>query len=60
MSQEASGMSDRWAYCATCVRWFYGDAVAGDATLPLCPVCSTEAATVEERSTDQEHSANPA
>ncbi|CAN5609869.1 MAG: hypothetical protein H0T98_05705 [Euzebyaceae bacterium] len=53
-------MSDRWAYCATCVRWFYGDAVAGDATLPLCPVCSTEAATVEERSTDQEHSANPA
>jgi hypothetical protein len=45
-------MSDSWAYCGTCARWFYGDPAAIiDATLPICPVCSTEAAKVEQRPT---------
>ena len=39
-------MSDLWAYCDPCGRWFYPDSrnrPTHDAS--ACPVCSTEALT---------------
>lgn len=43
-------MSDFWAYCEPCGRWFYPEADDGavDRT-PPCPVCSTEAVTLAEQ-----------
>lgn len=42
-------MSEFWAYCDPCGRWFYPDA---DQSAPACPVCSTEAVTLAEEPTD--------
>lgn len=41
-------MSDLWAFCEPCARWFYPDSEAGERT-PPCPVCSTEATTLAEQ-----------
>ncbi len=41
-------MSNYWAYCDPCGRWFYPDGEQGGTT-PPCPVCSTEAATLAEQ-----------
>ena len=44
-------MSDLWAYCDPCGRWFYPEA-APDETgerAVTCPVCATEAATLARR-----------
>lgn len=48
-------MSDVWAYCDPCGRWFYPDA-DGDAGVPACPVCSTEAVTLAEEPPDAPYS----
>lgn len=43
-------MSDMWAYCDPCSRWFYPEADDGGARrTPPCPVCSTEAVTLAEQ-----------
>lgn len=36
-------MSDLWAYCTTCTRWFYLDELDGRQQTPTCPVCATPA-----------------
>ena len=41
-------MSDFWAYCDPCGRWFYPDADGDAGRVPTCPVCSTEASTLSE------------
>ena len=43
-------MSDLWAYCDPCARWFYPDTVSEIVRRsPPCPVCSTEALRVAEQ-----------
>ncbi len=44
-------MSDFWAYCDPCGRWFYPD-TGPEVGTPACPVCSTEAALLAEEPTD--------
>lgn len=44
-------MSELWAYCDPCGRWFYPDADSGGGT-PPCPVCSTEAVLLAEEPDD--------
>ena len=42
-------MSEFWAYCEPCSRWFYPESSSEAARpAPTCPVCSTEAVTVSE------------
>ena len=44
-------MSELWAYCDPCGRWFYpeGEPPDGSLRVPTCPVCATDAATVDQR-----------
>jgi hypothetical protein len=44
-------MSELWAYCDACRRWFYPDQPSnGDAgPTPTCPVCATDAVTLAQR-----------
>lgn len=52
-------VSDVWAYCEPCGRWFYPDATGAGRT-PPCPVCSTEAVTLAEEPGDlREDAARP-
>lgn len=44
-------MSELWAYCDPCGRWFYPDADSGGGT-PPCPVCSTEAVVLADEPDD--------
>jgi hypothetical protein len=34
-------MSDLWAYCTPCARWFYVDTDGATTSDHLCPVCET-------------------
>lgn len=41
-------MSEIWAYCDPCGRWFYPG--SGEVTRsPACPVCSTETMTLADQ-----------
>ena len=44
-------MSELWAYCDPCSRWFYPEDVSegGGVRSLMCPVCATDAATLAER-----------
>ena len=41
-------MSDVWAYCDPCARWFYPASEAEQHRTPPCPVCATESRTVSD------------
>lgn len=45
----ATESSEVWAFCAACQRWYYCEH-RGTALAPHCPVCSSEPATIENRS----------
>lgn len=45
-------MSEPWAYCTTCSRWFYVEA-ASLPTAPGCPVCATPASHPVDRPAPQ-------
>lgn len=44
-------MSELWAYCDPCSRWFYPEGTTEDGSIGVltCPVCATDAATLAER-----------
>jgi hypothetical protein len=44
-------MSELWAYCDPCGRWFYPEAASEQdiEQAPTCPVCATAAATLGQR-----------
>lgn len=44
-------MTEFWAYCDPCARWFYPEGDTAGRT-PPCPVCSTEAVTLAEEPGD--------
>jgi hypothetical protein len=44
-------MTEFWAYCDPCGRWFYPEGDTAGRT-PPCPVCSTEAVTLAEEPGD--------
>lgn len=41
-------MSDVWAYCDPCGRWFYPVGEGEAQRTPPCPVCATESKTVSD------------
>lgn len=42
-------MSERWAHCGICSRWFYVDQESLAVAEPRCPVCQTPAVSSVER-----------
>ncbi len=42
-------MSDLWAYCTPCTRWFYVDGDRAATATHECPVCETPSRRAVER-----------
>jgi hypothetical protein len=44
-------MSELWAYCDPCGRWFYPEAASGGGVerAVACPVCATDSTTLADR-----------
>ncbi len=51
-------MSEQWAFCERCHRWFYGDKAAFSADQLRCPVCDAAPSMVRERPIDPTVSAS--
>lgn len=52
-------MSEQWAFCERCHRWFYDDQAAFSASQLRCPVCDAAPSMVrEERPIDPSVSAS--
>jgi hypothetical protein len=51
-------MSEQWAFCERCHRWFYGDKAASSANQLRCPVCDAAPSMVRERPIDPTVSAS--
>lgn len=45
-------MSEHWAFCERCHRWFYGGHSAFSADLLRCPVCDAAPSVLRERAVD--------
>jgi hypothetical protein len=45
-------MSEQWAFCERCIRWFYGDQSAHATDHLRCPVCDAAPAMVREHPVD--------
>ena len=43
------GMTEPWALCPTCDRWFYPETVLLSDAMPRCPVCTCSATRLENR-----------
>ena len=45
-------MSEPWAFCERCLRWFYGDKAALEADQLRCPVCDASPSMQRDRPVD--------
>ena len=51
-------MSEQWAFCERCNRWFYGAKSTSAADQLRCPVCDAAPSMVRERAIDPTVSAS--
>lgn len=45
-------MSEQWAFCERCTRWFYGDQAAHTVDQLRCPVCDASPSMLRSRPVD--------